>query len=106
MISDSMRFDMAGFYRYLKENAIRDCELPTQLGMELMQAYELPLAWLTLGGEKLKKLPQKEGDAGQRVRTDRNFTVCSSYFIVDQDKEYENIPIGKPVAIYMELYSG
>ena len=80
VISDSMRFDMAGFYRYLKENAIRDCELPTQLGMELMQAYELPLAWLTLGGEKLKKLPKKEGDAGQRVRTDRIYGLLFLFY--------------------------
>ena len=97
VISDAMRFDMAGFYQYLKENKIEDCSIPTQLGMELLRAYELPLKRIMLGGEKLKKLPRRNVILVNGYGP-TEFTVASSTFVVDQDKEYANIPIGKPAA--------
>ena len=97
VISDTMRFDMAGFYQYIKENKIEDCAIPTQLGMELLRAYELPLKRVMLGGEKLKKLPKRNVILVNGYGP-TEFTVASSCFIVDQEKEYANIPIGKPAA--------
>lgn len=96
IISDAMRFDMAGFYQYLKYNKIDDCALPTQLGMELLRSYELPLKTIMLGGEKLKQLPKRNVILTNGYGP-TEFTVCSSYCVVDQNVEYGNIPIGKPV---------
>jgi amino acid adenylation domain-containing protein len=97
IISEAMRFDLAGFYTYIKEEGIENCALPTQLGTELLTTYDVPLKRVSLGGEKMKKLPKRNLDLINGYGP-TEFTVCSSYFTVDQDEEYSNIPIGKPVA--------
>lgn len=95
VIDEEMRMNLPGMYDYFVQEKITDATFSTQLGMALLNAYELPLETITLGGEKL--LPCKK----QRVRIfngygPTEFTVCSDYYWVDQERDTNDIPIGSP----------
>jgi len=96
IVSESLRKDLSGFYHYLSDNRIEGCTLTTQFGMTLMKSYNLKLRYLLLGGEKLSGRYDSDlcliNGYGPT-----EFTVCSSYFVVDPRNAPENIPIGKPV---------
>ena len=96
ILSDELRRDMEGMYDYFKNNNIKGLTIPTQMGMAMLNRYDdLPLEFLMMGGEKL--LPfRKTGIRVVNGYGPTEFTVCSSYHIVDQDKDTD-IPIGRPV---------
>jgi|GEM_PF-415150 len=96
IIEEDARKDPEALYNYLCSNKIETICMSTQLGMMMLSSYKLPIRYIILGGEKLTG------------RYDRNitvvngygpteFTICSSYHILDPDKESDNIPIGKAV---------
>ena len=96
IISEEMRQNMQELYQYIYKQQIADALFSTQFGMELINQFDIPLKSITLGGEKLK--PVKKIDTMLvNAYGPTEFTICSSYHIVDQEKEGD-IPIGKPVA--------
>ncbi|SMC86734.1 non-ribosomal peptide synthetase [Sporomusa malonica] len=97
IVSEDMRQDMQALHRYLIAHNITDGAFSTQLGTELINQFDVPLKSITLGGEKLKAVKKISGTLVNGYGP-TEFTISSSYHIVDQDKEYDNIPIGKPVA--------
>ena len=96
IISEDLRHDMPAFHKYLKNHAITDGAFSTQFGMELINQFDLPLRSITLGGEKLKVVKKFDGILVNGYGP-TEFTVASNYHIVDQEKDFDNIPIGKPV---------
>ena len=96
ILSEELRRDMDGMYRYLQEHQITGFTLPTQMGMAMLESYgSLPVRYLMMGGEKM--LPVRKTDVMIiNGYGPTEFTVCSSYHIVDQEKDVE-IPIGRPV---------
>ena len=102
IFSSEMRKDMESMYNYLCEHKIKGLEFTTQLAMAMMQQYELPIDYLFVGGEKLKPFPKTSYDV-INVYGPTEFTDISSYYVVDQSKAVEDIPIGRPVPNTMSL---
>jgi len=97
ILAENCRKDPEMIYRYLVDNRIEVLTVSTQLGMMLLSSYKLPLRIMTMGGEKLTG----KYDGSVTIVNGygpTEFTVCSSYHIVDPASESDNIPIGKAVA--------
>ena len=96
ILGDELRKDLAGMSRYFREQNITGLTMSTQIGMALIDQFpNLQLRFLMMGGEKM--LPFRKTSI--RVINGygpTEFTVCSSYHEVDQEKD-RNIPIGRPV---------
>jgi len=96
VISSSFRYELGSLNQYLFNKKITGMTLSTQVGMELLESYDLTLNYLFLGGESLhvsRKTPVRVINGYGPTE----FTVCSSYHIVDPNQTYDRIPIGRPV---------
>ena len=96
IMPSTLRYDIGAFSRYLAKNKITGLTMSTQIGMELLENHDLSLRYLFLGGENLH-VNRKTSVKVINGYGPTEFTVCSSYHVVDQDCSYENIPIGRPV---------
>ena len=76
--------------------------MSTQLGMEMINSFELPLRYMVMGGEKMNQLRQTSVKLINGYGP-TEFTVCSSYHIVNQGKDGNTIPIGRPVPNSMSV---
>lgn len=96
ILSSVLRHDMEGMYRYFKEHNITGISVSTQLGMEMLNQYELTLRFIVVGGEKLKPI---KATSTKVINTygPTEFTVSATYYVLDPQKKYQNIPIGRPV---------
>lgn len=96
ILPESLRKDMDGIRQYLKANEITGLTLSTALGMALLGQFDdLPIKFLMMGGEKMlpfRKTPVKVINGYGPTE----FSVCSSYHVVNQDRD-QDIPIGRPV---------
>ena len=96
ILSEELRRDMVEMKEYLIAHGITGISFSTQIGMAMLNQYpDLPLQYVVMGGEKM--LPCKKTN----IRLingygPTEFTVCSSYHVVDQEKDLD-IPIGRPV---------
>ncbi|MFA4997436.1 MAG: amino acid adenylation domain-containing protein, partial [Bacteroidales bacterium] len=96
ILSEDMRQNMVELYQYTVDNHITGGSFSTQFGMELVNQFELPLRYIIMGGEKMVPLKKRKIQIINGYGP-TEFTVCSSYHKVDQERDTENIPIGKPV---------
>jgi len=96
IIGEGQRKDPEQIYKFLCDNSIEYMAIATQLGMLLMNSYDLPLRYLMVGGEKLSGTYNR-GTQFVNGYGPTEFTVSSSYHILDQKREVDNIPIGKAV---------
>ena len=95
VLSETLRKDMDAMAQYIKENKITGMTMSTALGMALLNAFDLPIEYIMLGGEKF--MPVKRTSAClYNGYGPTEFTVCSSFHLIDQDKDI-NIPIGRSV---------
>jgi surfactin family lipopeptide synthetase A len=102
ILSSGLRLDPEGMCRYFGEQRITGMTISTQLGMEMINSYELPLRYMVMGGEKMNQL-RKTSVKLINGYGPTEFTVCSSYHIVNQEKDANNIPIGRPVPNSMSV---
>lgn len=96
IIPDELRLSPAELSRYFDEQGITITFLTTQFGEQFVTATDSrSLKTLLTGGDKLHscRLP---GFRFANVYGPTEYTVLTTAFVVD--KEYDNIPIGKPVA--------
>jgi len=96
ILSASIRKDLPRLYRYFCENRIDGVVLTTQLGLTMLKMYDLKLRYLMLGGEKMTG-PFNTKTHLYNGYGPTEFTVCSSYYLVDGENVPENIPIGRAV---------
>ena len=96
ILSEDIRQNMVELYQYTVDNHITGGSFSTQFGLELVNQFELPLRYIIMGGEKMVPVKKRNVQIINGYGP-TEFTVCSSYHKVDQDKDTENIPIGKPV---------
>ena len=93
---EDLRKDLPGMRDYIVKNGIEGGTMSTQIGMTLLDTYpDLPLRYLVVGGEKLMPISKTDVRIFNGYGP-TEFTVCSSYQIVDQAKEGD-IPIGRAV---------
>jgi len=93
---EEIRQNMVDLYKYTIHNQITGGSFSTQFGMELVNQFELPLRYIVMGGEKMVQLKKRNVQIINGYGP-TEFTVCSSYHKVNQEKDTHNIPIGKPV---------
>ena len=97
ILSSSLRMDLHGMYRYFTDHHIVGLLLTTQMGMMMMNNYELPLRFLMVGGEKLTGFHIPPSMKLYNCYGPTEFAVCSAFHQVDRLRTYDNIPIGRPV---------
>ena len=97
ILSSSLRMDLHGMYRYFTEHRIVGLLLTTQMGMMMMNNYEMPLRFLMVGGEKLTGFHIPPSMKLYNCYGPTEFAVCSAFHQVNRLRTYKNIPIGRPV---------
>ncbi len=102
ILSSELRLDTGGMCQYFKEQRISGISISTQLGTEMINGFELPLRYMVMGGEKMKQL-RKTSVKLINEYGPTEFAVCSSYHIVNQEKDVNTIPIGRPVPNSMSV---
>lgn len=95
LADEKLSCDLNALANYIVENIITGMTMSTAVGMALLNDYDLPVEYIMLGGETF--FPVKK----TKVRLyngygPTEFTVCSSFHLVDQEKDIK-IPIGRPV---------
>ena len=96
ILSSELRLSIQEMNDYFKKHKIAGLTLGTQLGIEMLKSYKLSLRYLLLGGSKMIQVPVGNTKVINGYGP-TEFTVCSSYFILEQDEQHDNIPIGRPV---------
>ena len=96
IIGDDIRKDLDLTYQYLVDNKVTNACMSTQIGMSLINLHpDVPIKQLIVGGEKFLRT-EKTKVSICNAYGPTEFTVCSSYQIVDQDDD-KDVPIGKAV---------
>ena len=95
ILNEALRKDLDAMCSYIKDKGITGMSMSTVLGMTLLNQYDISIDYIMLGGEKF--LPVKKSTTRlYNGYGPTEFTVNSSFHIVDQDKDTD-IPIGKAV---------
>ncbi len=96
-VPQEARKDFALLHNFIINNGITGAIFTTQLGQMLLQMYpDLPLEYMVVGGEKMTVAPKCRCRLINAYGP-TEFTVISTFFNVEPDKEYRNIPIGRPL---------
>ncbi len=95
IISDEIRLDIKKLNEYFEENKVTISFLPTQLCEQFMKLRNKSLRFLLTGGDKIKNYTQNNYQLINNYGPTENTVVATSFCV---DKDYENIPIGKPVS--------
>ena len=96
IVPEPARMDIGLLRQYLADNAITGGCYTTQLGQLLGSGEPLDVDYICLGGEKMTTTPQTTGRV-LNTYGPTEFTVDSTYFEVEKDRHYDNIPIGRPL---------
>ncbi len=96
IVPEEARMDIGLLRQYLKDNAITGGCYTTQLGQLLGSGEPLDVDYICLGGEKMTTTPQTTGRV-LNTYGPTEFTVDATYFEVEKDHHYDNIPIGRPL---------
>ena len=92
-----VRKEMILLYDFIVKNGITGSCLTTQLGQLLLQLYpDLPVDYIAIGGEKMTIVPDCQCRLINHYGP-TEFTVASTFYEVQHDREYKNIPIGRPL---------
>lgn len=96
ILSSELRLDMQEMNDYFNKHRIVGLAMSCLLGTEMLKYFQLPLRYLMLGGSKMVNVPIGN-TCVINCYGPTEFTVCSSYYILEQDENHDNIPIGRPV---------
>jgi len=102
IVPDKLLQWLSGLNRFFESNQITIASLTTPLGEMLMRLFDTQsLRLLDVGGDTLKRFTPRNYQLLNSYGP-TEYTVCTSDFAVD--RQYDNIPIGKPVwntAVYV-----
>ena len=94
ILSETLRRDLDGIAAYIRDNSITGMLVTTQVGMALLNGFDLPLEYMMLGGEKMLPV-RKTGIRVINAYGPTEFTAASTTYEVQGDET--DIPIGRPV---------
>lgn len=90
--------DIDSIYSYIIQKDITGCNFTTQLGLMLLKMYpNLPLRYITVGGESLTALPQDRKCRMFNSYGPTEFTVDATFWEAPMGTDIQEIPIGRPV---------
>lgn len=91
-----VRTDFDNLAHFLRQQKITGGCFTTRLGVALAETHSFCVDYFCLGGEKLLSNPKINGKV-YNTYGPTEFTVDATYFELEKDKVYDNIPIGRPV---------
>ncbi len=94
IIDKSIMLDKAALNKYYEDNQITISFLPTQMCEEFMNLENKSLRKLLTGADKLKVYKEQTYELINNYGPTENAVVTTSFKV---DKNYNNIPIGKPI---------
>jgi len=95
IIEEEIKLDVQKLNEYYEANRITISFLPTQIYEQFMMLDNKSLRCVLTGGDKLKQYRNTEYRVVNNYGPTENTIVATSF---ELDKEYDNIPIGKPVS--------
>ncbi len=95
IIDEEIKLDMEKLKEYYNENNITISFLPTQICEQFMKQENKSLRYLLAGGDKLRYFEGNNYKLVNNYGPTENTVVTTSFVV---DKEYDNIPIGKPIS--------
>ena len=96
IVPESARKDIFEMRAYIEKNRINGGSYSTQFGQLLAMDEPLNVDYLCIGGEAMTITPKARGPV-YNVYGPTEFTVDATYFELEKGREYENIPIGRPL---------
>lgn len=91
------RKDIDAVAKYVYKYGITGGSYSTQFGILLLEQYpNLPVRYLTVGGEKMLKAPVAECEI-YNMYGPTEFTVDATCYKINKNREYRDIPIGRPL---------
>ncbi len=95
IVADKLLVWLSGLNKFFERHKITAATLPTPVGEMFMRLFDnSSLRFLDVGGDKLKSFTRRNYQLFNCYGP-TEYTVCTSDFSVD--RQYDNIPIGKPV---------
>ncbi|OKP97904.1 non-ribosomal peptide synthetase [Paenibacillus sp. P46E] len=95
IVDRSIMLDINELNRFYEEQGITISFLPTQICEQFMELENKSLRKLLTGADKLKKYRKQTYELINNYGPTENTVVTTSFVV---DKNYKNIPIGKPIA--------
>ncbi len=95
IIDEEIKLDLEKLNEYYNDNRITISFLPTQISEQFMKLDNHSLRYLLAAGDKLRYFEGKKYKVVNNYGPTENTVVTTSFIV---DKEYDNIPIGKPIS--------
>ena len=96
VLDEIVRKDIDLTYKYIIDNKVTNLCMSTQIGMSLINLHpDVPLKFISIGGEKFLQVAKTNVKIYNGYGP-TEFTVCSSYQLVNQASD-KDVPIGKAV---------
>lgn len=92
-----IRKDLSAMYDFIVKHNITGGGYSTAIGALLLNTFDLPVRFITAGGEKLDGVKSDHIEI-INVYGPTECTDDTNYFKLEKGKDYKNIPIGRPVA--------
>ena len=95
-VPSEVRMDLDELALFIQRQQITGGCFTTRLGVALAEAHPISMDYYCLGGEQLLSSPRISGRV-YNTYGPTEFTVDATYYELKKDKQYDNIPIGRPV---------
>ena len=96
IFDEIVRKDLDLTYQYIVDHGVTNLCMSTQIGMSMLNLHpDVPIKFLLIGGEKFLQVAKTNVKIYNGYGP-TEFTVCSSYQLVDQTND-NDVPIGKAV---------
>ena len=96
VVPESARKDIFEMRAFIAKNHINGGSYSTQFGQLLAMDEPLDVDYLCMGGEAMTIAPKARGPV-YNVYGPTEFTVDATYFELEKGREYDIIPIGRPL---------